>query len=94
MTVFLALIAAAGIILTIRSIVIMDRAEKVMSEVATKARDVANLAAALKAQNDAMREKFSFADEPPSAVRTIHLVGDGDASQQRYINGRGPLWFG
>lgn len=54
MTVFLALIAAAGIVLMIRAIVVVDRAEKVMTEVAAKAREVSNLAAAIKAQNDAM----------------------------------------
>ena len=54
MTAFLALIAAAGIVLMIRAIVIVDRAEKVMADVAVKAREVSNLAYAIKAQNDAM----------------------------------------
>lgn len=54
MTVFLALIAATGIVLTIRAMVIVHQATAVMEDVAAKAREVSNLAFAIKAQNDAM----------------------------------------
>lgn len=80
MTAVLAIIAAAGIILLIRAIVVMDRATKVMSEVAVKAREVHNLAAAIKAQNDAMRERNVLKYDPR------HSVGDGNIY-------RGPNWY-
>lgn len=87
MEIFLALFAAAGIILMISAMWRVHKAIEVIEEsVAIKCASIDNLAFAIKAQNDAMLAAHGYGaggGNSPEAGTMIEVTG-----------GNGALWFG